>query len=107
MGTPSSRLLLTDTTPASSEAWVPQMTRLSTSRPISSVPNQCSAEGGLRSAPQLVAMGSCGAIQAANTASTMKASTMHAPTIALRLWVSLRSARRQGPERGLMNADAD
>ena len=48
----------TETAPASSEARAPQMTRVSTSRPISSVPNQCSAEGGLRTAVQLVAIGS-------------------------------------------------
>ena len=35
----------------------------STSRPISSVPNQCAALGALRIALQLVAIGSCGAIQ--------------------------------------------
>jgi hypothetical protein len=58
IGTPISSEIDTDTTPASSEARVPQITRDSTSRPISSVPNQCSAEGALRIAPQLVAMGS-------------------------------------------------
>ncbi len=37
---PPSSEMLTDTTPASSEARAPQITRESTSRPISSVPNQ-------------------------------------------------------------------
>ena len=48
----------TETAPAISEARAPQITRPSTSRPISSVPNQCSAEGALRTSVQLVAIGS-------------------------------------------------
>ena len=48
----------TDTSPALSEARAPQMMRLSTSRPTSSVPSQCAHDGGLRTALQLVAMGS-------------------------------------------------
>ena len=40
IGTPSISEIETDTTPASSEARVPQITRDNTSRPISSVPNQ-------------------------------------------------------------------
>jgi hypothetical protein len=48
----------TETTPASSDARAPQITRASTSRPISSVPNQCCAEGALRTRLQLVATGS-------------------------------------------------
>ena len=43
IGTPSSSEIDTDTTPASSEARVPQITRDNTSRPISSVPNQCAS----------------------------------------------------------------
>ena len=40
IGTPSISEIETDTTPASREARVPQITRDNTSRPISSVPNQ-------------------------------------------------------------------
>jgi hypothetical protein len=39
-GTPISTAPMTETTPAISEARAPQMTRDSTSRPFSSVPNQ-------------------------------------------------------------------
>ena len=58
----------TETTPASSDARAPQMTRDSTSRPISSVPNQCAADGALRIALQLVASGSYGATTGASNA---------------------------------------
>ena len=58
MGTPTESEMATETTPAISEARAPQMTRERTSRPISSVPNQCCAEGALRIALQLVASGS-------------------------------------------------
>ena len=97
IGTPSSSEIETETTPASIEACVPQTTRENTSRPISSVPNQCSALGGLRIAPQLVAIGSCGASQPANSASTMKPMTTARPNIAARRRRSLRQARCQGP----------
>ena len=56
--TPSTSDIVTDTTPAISEARVPQTTRDNTSRPSSSVPNQYAALGALRIAPQLVASGS-------------------------------------------------
>ena len=58
IGTPTESEIDTDTTPARSDARAPQITRESTSRPISSVPNQCSADGALRIALQLVASGS-------------------------------------------------
>ena len=56
--TPATSEMKTDTTPASIEARVPQITRDSTSRPSSSVPNQCARFGALRIAPQSVASGS-------------------------------------------------
>ena len=43
----------TEIAPASSEARAPKITRARMSRPRSSVPNQCSAEGGLRTSDQL------------------------------------------------------
>ena len=48
IGTPSSSEIETETTPASSDARVPQTTRERTSRPMSSVPNQCVADGAWR-----------------------------------------------------------
>ena len=48
----------TETRPALSEARAPQITRLSTSRPTSSVPNQCAQDGALRTRLKLVAVGS-------------------------------------------------
>ena len=47
----------TETTPARSEARAPQIIRDNTSRPISSVPNRCCADGGLRMADQSVSIG--------------------------------------------------
>ena len=62
-GTPITSATSTETTPASIEARAPYSTRDSTSRPFSSVPNQCAAEGALRIAVQEVASGSDGASQ--------------------------------------------
>ncbi len=50
----------TETTPASKLARAPKITRDRTSRPFSSVPIQCSADGALRIAVQDVAIGSYG-----------------------------------------------
>ena len=65
IGTPSASEIDTDTTPARIEARAPQMMRDSTSRPSSSAPNQCAALGAARTALQLVASGSYGAIHGA------------------------------------------
>ena len=48
----------TDTSPALSDARAPQMMRVSTSRPTSSVPSQWAQEGGFRTWVKLVAIGS-------------------------------------------------
>src|SRR5581483_2375779 len=72
------------------------MTRASTSRPRSSVPNQCSADGGLRTSDQLVAMGSKGAISGAKTASKRKIARTIRPTTAPLRLNRRRSARRAG-----------
>ena len=57
-GTPIPPAIATETTPASSDARAPKTTRENTSRPFSSVPIQCCAEGALRIAVQLVCTGS-------------------------------------------------
>src|SRR5205809_689987 len=86
----------TETTPASSDARAPNITRDATSRPISSVPNQCSRLGGLRIAPQLVASGSYGATSGANNASATKRAMTASPNAAKRR----RNNRRTGWVRG-------
>src|ERR1044071_8626207 len=72
----------TATAAAASEARLPQMTRVSTSRPSSSVPNGCAAEGGLRTAAQLVATGSYGETNGAASASVTKKTRTAAPIVA-------------------------
>jgi hypothetical protein len=66
------------------------------SRPISSVPSQNSADGGLRTARKLVFSGSCGAIHGASSAASTNSSTMPAPMSAMRLRSSLASTRLRG-----------
>ena len=55
---PSTSEIATETVPANNEARAPQTTRASTSRPSSSVPNQCAPVGALRMAAQLASIGS-------------------------------------------------
>src|SRR6478752_9240929 len=88
--------MATETTPASSEARAPQTTRDSTSRPISSVPNRCSALGALRMSLQLVCTGSKGAISGAASAMVTKTTTTASPKTAARRLSSRRQARRDG-----------
>src|SRR5258708_34559211 len=76
------------------------MMRAMTSRPISSVPNQCAGLGGLRTADQLVAIGSYGLISGAKTAMATRNSTTTAPTMAPRRLTRRRTARRQGCDSG-------
>src|SRR5438874_10834159 len=96
MGTPNASEIETDTTPARSDARVPKITRASTSRPISSVPNQCAADGALRTALQLVAIGSYGDRIPASTATAMKNTTTPSATMAPRRRASRLNARRPG-----------
>src|SRR5689334_366010 len=96
MGTPIASEIATEMRPARSEARAPQMTRARTSRPISSVPNQCAAEGALRTALQLVASGSCGETHGAKSASATKNATTARPTIAPRRRTRRRIARCHG-----------
>ncbi|CAM3868600.1 Uncharacterised protein [Bordetella pertussis] len=83
--------------PAISEARAPYTMRLKMSRPSSSVPIQNAAEGALRMVMKLVWNESWLATQGASSASTTNASTMSAPSIAIRLRRNLpqeRLARR-------------
>src|SRR5207302_2230452 len=60
----------------------PNTTRESMSLPSSSVPNQCSCDGGCNRASKLSAAGSCGAIHGANIANSTKTVTITAPAAA-------------------------
>ena len=97
IGTPSPTAIDTAITPADSDARAPQITRDSRSRPTSSVPNQCAADGALRTADQLVASGSYGATQGASSASSATSTSTTAPNTAVGRASSVRSASRQGP----------
>ena len=72
----------TATTPASRLARAPKITRVSTSRPFSSVPIQCASDGALRIAVHEVATGSYGAINGANTATPMNSTITARPATA-------------------------
>src|SRR5438552_11046082 len=67
------------------------MMRERMSRPSSSLPNQCAAEGGSRRVGRLIEAGSCGAIQGAKIANSTKIDTNTTPVAARGLW---RAARR-------------
>ena len=75
----------TEITPASSDVRVPKMTRLSTSRPRSSVPIRWPVSGGLRRLTKSGLIGLYGAIQDAKTANTTMSMTTQSPTRARRL----------------------
>ena len=96
-GTPTDSESSTETTPASKDAREPQMTRDSTSRPISSVPNQWAELGAFRIAAQLVASGSYGATNGASSASGDEEADHRSPIAAPRR----RSSRRNGCARGV------
>ena len=104
IGTPNASEIDTDTIPARSDARVPHMTRESTSRPISSVPNQCAALGALRIALQLVAKGSYGATSGASNASSTKKTTTPNAAIARRRRARRLSARQPGEIAGGVDA---
>src|SRR5271154_7318816 len=96
IGMPHASEIDTDTIPARSDALVPHTTRESTSRPISSVPNQCAALGALRIALQLVVNGSYGATSGASNASSTKKTTTPSATIAPCRRARRLSARQPG-----------
>src|SRR5438309_5879063 len=68
------------------------MTRDRMSRPSSSVPNQCSAEGRMRRRGRSMCAGSNGAISGAKIAKTMNKETRNMPIVASGL---LRAAERR------------
>ena len=71
----------------------PKTTRLQMSRPSSSVPIQFSALGGISRIDRFWPVAECVAIHGANSAMTISASTMTAPTTASGLRSSARSTR--------------
>src|SRR5271165_1442826 len=73
------------------------MRRENTSRPTSSVPNQCASEGALRTVAQLCAVGSYGAMTGASKARSANSTMSSSPkTAALRM-----NRRRTARTRGL------
>src|SRR5579864_7887559 len=76
---PRTSAMLAATAPASSDVWAPQMTRLSTSRPNSSVPIRCAALGGCRSTRKSWRVGLYGATLKANRAARTTTSSTMAP----------------------------
>src|SRR5690554_2728954 len=81
--------------PVRSETRAPYTTRLKTERPNSSVPNQCSAEGGCRRARRFCLAGGASAMTGARTATSTSASTSTRPNTAMRF----RKKRRTAGER--------
>src|SRR6185312_8557203 len=72
------------------------MTRLKMSRPSSSVPNQCKADGALRTLVQLCATGSYGVTRGAKIASRMNSTITARPNTAPLRRNSRRVRRRHG-----------
>src|SRR5690348_5975301 len=87
--------MATDTKPATSETRVPQITRLSTSRPTLSVPSQCARPGRASALPRSWATGSYGASTGAARATTIATSRTAAPNGGRRA----RAARRTASQR--------
>ncbi len=61
--------MATTASPAAMDCWLPTSTRLNRSRPTSSVPNQCCADGACKRAVRSSAFGSCGTIHGDSTIS--------------------------------------
>jgi hypothetical protein len=95
-GTPTPDAMVTEITPASRLARAPQITRLSTSRPFSSVPIQCAQDGAFLISVQLVWVGSNGATQGASRATMTKSVMMTNPPTAAGRRKKRRTARRAG-----------
>src|SRR5579863_8920802 len=71
------------------------MMRERMSRPSSSVPNQCAWDGVSRRTGRLMAAGSCGAIQGANSAKITNTITNTTPIAASGLWRAFPAAQRR------------
>src|SRR5690554_3434724 len=97
---PSTRPILkeidTDTKPTDSEILPPYRVRAKMSRPISSVPNQCSAEGGWLRARKSARLGSYGVSQGAHKASKEKQTSTIRPTRANLFALNRRQTARPG-----------
>src|SRR5260221_8245675 len=72
--------------PTNKEIRAPQMRRERMSRPSSSVPHQCCAEGVCKRFGRSMCAGSCGAINGAQIAEKTKMETSTTPTAAKGLW---------------------
>src|SRR5262249_37632104 len=93
---PITNAIVAATAPASSEVCAPQMTRLNTSRPNSSVPIRCCALGGWRSTRKSWRVGLYGATLKANSAASTTITSTMAPTRPVREWTNRRHAFDQG-----------
>src|SRR5207247_8358831 len=91
-----------ETNPTSNETRAPCTTPLNTSRPRSSVPNRCAAEGGLSTTFE-IANGSWGAIRSAPKATNTSASKNVKP----RSTVGRRRKRDQKPDCHLWSPTSD
>src|SRR5437588_2787118 len=78
--------------PTNKEIRAPQISRERMSRPSSSVPHQCCAEGVYKRFGRSMCAGSCGAIQGAKIAEKTKIDTNTTPTAASGLWRATRGS---------------
>src|ERR1700676_3492580 len=78
--------------PTNKEIRAPQIRRERMSRPSSSVPHQCCAEGVCNRFGRSMCAGSCGAIQGAKIAEKTKMDTNTTPTAASGLWRAMRGS---------------
>src|SRR5260221_13422933 len=72
--------------PTNKEIRAPQISRERMSRPSSSVPHQCCADGVCKRFGRSMCAGSCGAIQGAKIAENTKMETSTTPMAASGLW---------------------
>src|SRR5215467_3235044 len=92
---PAAAAIAIETKPATSDTRVPQITRLSTSRPTLSVPSQCARPGRARLLPRFCASGSYGDSSGAASATMTAVRSTAAPKGASRA----RAARRSASQR--------
>ena len=86
MGTPITRPMTTEIRPMPREMRAPKRMRLNRSRPSSSVPNQCRAEGPLRALFRSVSIGSWEAMKGAKIAHRRNRAMMPRPSMAVRFF---------------------
>src|ERR1039458_7111904 len=78
--------------PTNREIRAPQIRRERMSRPSSSVPHQCCAEGVCKRFGRSMCAGSCGAIQGAKIAENANTATKMTPTATKELWRAMRGS---------------